>query len=130
MSDDWDDWDDDDHHPSDAGSEGWDWPSETSSRHVDTDVKPGKVASQLEKASLQSNVSCVLPNKGAVDERGLLEKAEKEGQLSREEEELTEKFFVELRGYLEDVVDPTVREDTNKVRMRCARFPRGGLLLQ
>lgn len=108
MADDWDDWGDDDNEEAaaDGGdnnssgdkSEGWDWP-------VAATTKP-PAATTAEQQSPQRH----------EDESSAVEREAREAAV----DEMTEKFFVELRSYLENLADPSVREEINQVS--CTRL--------
>ncbi|CAB1100964.1 unnamed protein product [Ectocarpus sp. CCAP 1310/34] len=104
MADDWDDWGDDDGEVAvaDGGdnsnssdkSEGWDWP-------VAATTKPPSPAIAIQQSS--------------QDENAAVEREAREAVVA----EMTEKFFVELRSYLENLADPSVREEINQELNKC-----------
>lgn len=108
MADDWDDWGDDDGEAAaaDGGdnssssdkSEGWDWP-------VAATTKPpgATIANQQSRQ----------------DENSAVEREAREAVVA----EMTENFFIELRSYLENLADPSVREEINQVRFRIFHTP-------
>ncbi|CAM9423590.1 unnamed protein product [Ectocarpus sp. 4 AP-2014] len=99
MADDWDDWGDDDGEAAaaDGGdnsnssdkSQGWDWP-------VAATTKPPAATIPTQQSS--------------QDENAAVEREAREAVVA----EMTEKFFVELRSYLENLADPSVREEINQ----------------
>lgn len=110
MADGWDDWgdddDDDNQSHSSEKSEGWDWPAEEgSSAAAAAAVVVAKPATSRTNhpVDAESNSSCT-------------EDIEAEARPARAVDEMTDKFFLELRRYQEDLADPCVREEINKVR--------------
>lgn len=105
MADDWDDWGDDDGNSvkSSDKSEGWDWPS----------AEGGSSATALGAKQEQQQ----------RDQGSALEENEAKDAAV---DEMTEKYFLELQKYLEDLADPSVREEINQVHYRCCTmdFPR------
>lgn len=106
MADDWDDWGDGDDEAAaaDGGdnsssdkSEGWDWPVAAT-----TTKPPAPICTAVPK------------QQSPEDESSAVEREAREAVV----EEMTEKFFVELRSYLENLADPSVREEINQVRLR------------
>ncbi|CAN0531226.1 unnamed protein product, partial [Ectocarpus sp. 12 AP-2014] len=104
MDDDWDDWGDDDGEAAaaDAGdnsnssdkSEGWDW--------------PGAATTKPPAATIETQQS-------SQDEKAAVEREAREAVVA----EMTEKFFIELRSYLENLADPSVREEINQELTKC-----------
>lgn len=92
MADGWDDWGDDGSASADGSdkSEGWDWPS--------AEAPAPAAGGQKQRQQQQSSAS--------------LEEAEARDAAV---DEMTEKYFVELRKYLEDLADPSVREEIDQV---------------
>lgn len=115
MSHDWDDWGDDGEQSDGVKSEGWDWPVEEEEKLAATKAAPCRRVVQVGRTSCTNSSSRAPPRKSFDDKRRAPRDEKAEEIFSRELEELTEKFFSELRGFLEDVVDPSVRESTNKV---------------
>lgn len=91
MADDWDDWGDDDNKSAKGSdkSEGWDWPAGGGSS-----AAPGAKQEQQQH-----------------DQSPAVEEAEARDAAV---DEMTEKFFLELQKYLEDLADPSVREEINQ----------------
>lgn len=101
MADGWDDWgdgDDNQSHNSEK-SEGWDWPAEE-----------GSSAAAVIPATTRTSPSV------AAESNSRTEDAEAKARTARAVNEMTDKFFSELRRYQEDLADPCVREEINKVR--------------
>ncbi|CAN0140421.1 unnamed protein product, partial [Ectocarpus fasciculatus] len=107
MADDWDDWGDDDDEAaaSDGGdnnsssdkSEGWDWPVAATTK------PPAPIGAAVPK------------QQSPEDESSAVEREAREAVV----EEMTEKFFVELRSYLENLADPSVRQKINQELTKC-----------
>lgn len=106
MADDWDDWGDDDDKSvtGDASncsekSEGWDWPG---------------TSAEKDSATAATTAERVAPNDPDSKSTRLAEAEERE---AREEAvgEMAENYFAELQRYLEDLADPSVREEINQV---------------
>lgn len=99
MADDWDDWgDDEDENSSKSAanvsissekSEGWEWPSTAAIVPSSQDGRQQEERSAALEQGLEARDAAV--------------------------EEMTGFFFAELRKYLEDLADPSVREGINKV---------------
>lgn len=90
MADEWDDWGDGDNKSANGSdkSEGWDWPSAAA---------PAPFGKQ-EQHQQQSSASL-----------------EEDGARDAALEDMTEEYFVELRQYLQDLADPSVREEIDQV---------------
>lgn len=136
MSDDWDDWGDDD--PAGKRSDGaqseeeWDWPAEndglaaelpSATQSSTTGRKPRGIAgpsphgpTTLVSAHSTDNDGTGSKDGGKLPKRESLEKVEEDIQRARMVDDVTDKFFDELRRYLEDLADPHVREEINQVR--------------
>eukprot|EP00903_Cladosiphon_okamuranus_P012183 g11426.t1 len=98
MADDWDDWGDDDDKSAKGSdkSEEWDWPAS----------ERGSSAAAAAAAAL-----------GAKQEQQELDQspiAEENEARDAAVDELMEKYFLELQKYLEDLADPSVREEINQ----------------
>lgn len=102
MADGWDDWGDGDDNQSHSSekSEGWDWPAEEG-RSAAVVVKPATTRTSRAVAAESNNRT---------------EDVEAKARTARAVNEMTDKFFSELRRYQEDLADPCVREEINKVR--------------
>lgn len=96
MADDWDDWDDDDNKSAKGSdkSEGWDWPAAEGGSSAAALAAKQEQQRHDQSSALEEEVQA---RDAAVDE-------------------MTEKYFNELRKYLEDLADPSVREEINQVR--------------
>lgn len=114
MADDWDDWGDDDDDGDNSNSknnnksvavvsnsneksEGWDWPSSNAEVAATTHNQRGERQQQEENSSPAAVLEQDLEARDAAVE------------------EMTGKYFDELRKYLEDLADPSVREAINEV---------------
>lgn len=106
MADDWDDWGDGDAHSDTEKSEGWDWPTEAGCSAEST-------ASVVLDADTNSKSRCLAEES---NQKGSDEGLEKEAQLARQVDEMTDNYFSELQKYQEDLADPSVREEINKVQ--------------
>lgn len=117
MSDGWDDWDDEDTQINEAESDGWDWPAEEERESSRTSAPTSHGATQKQRTSSSGRSSRRVSDDKRVNTEPLeLESAEEESRFAREVEDFTDKFFAELGKYLEDIADPSVRENINKVR--------------
>lgn len=100
MADGWDDWSDEDSKSAKGSdkSEGWDWPAAEGE-------SPALAAKQEQQQHDQSSA---------------LEEAEARDAAV---DEMAGKYFIELRKYLEDLADPSVREEINHVGWFAHRAP-------
>lgn len=108
MADDWDDWGDGEAQSESENSEEWDWPAAAR-----CPTEPPTTTAVVVDADIYSK------SHGLVEEsnqRGSDEGLETEAQLARQVDEMTDNFFAELKKYQEDLADPSVREEINKVR--------------
>lgn len=95
MADDWDDWGDDDNKSAKGSdkSEGWDWPA----------AEGGASGGSALVAKQEQRQHDPSPDLEDVEERNAAV------------DEMTGKYFLELQKYLEDLADPSVREEINQV---------------
>lgn len=106
MADDWDDWGDDKAQSDHDNSEGWDWPTAT-----EGSTEPAATPALLEGHTISRSRRLVEEsNQGESDEG-----QETGAQRARQVSEMADKHFVELQKYQEDLADPSVREEINKV---------------
>lgn len=113
MADDWDDWGDGDEQSDGAKSEGWDWPADerrpaASAADKNADEAPERMASRGVDRMTAAGGGGLLP--GANDQH-----IEEKERLAEQMDKMTEKFFVQLQRYLEDLADPSAREEINEV---------------
>lgn len=106
MADDWDDWGDGEAQSETEKSEGWDWPTEAG-------CSAESAASVVLDGDTDSKSRC-LPEES--HQKGSDEGLETKAQLARQVDEMTENYFAELQKYQEDLADPSVREEINKVQ--------------
>lgn len=113
MADGWDDWGDDDDNQSHSSekSEGWDWPAEE-----------GGTAAEVAKPTTTRTTRRPV----AAESTNSTENVEAEARTARAVNEMTDKFFLELRRYQEDLADPCVREEVNQVREAVTAKPYSG----
>lgn len=108
MADDWDDWGDSEAQSETEKSEGWDWPGEAG-------CSAESAASVVLNADTDSKSRCLAEES---NQKGTDEGLETEAQLARQVDEMTGNYFAELQKYQEDLADPSVRGEINKVRVK------------
>lgn len=108
MADGWDDWGDGEAQAENDNSEGWDWPTEDG-----CSTEPATATAVVVSADTNSKSHRLVEES---NQRGIDEGLETAAQLARQADEMTEKYFAELQKYQEDLADPSVREEINKVQ--------------
>lgn len=142
ADDDWDDWgdDDNDNRGPDANphleanveatqseqeeeEEGWSWPADNTC-NVNGSIEMFGRCSAASMADVptpgQSSRTHATHTRRRQQVETLKER-EAEAAFARQVDVVADKFFVELKGYLEDLADPSVREGINHVRRQAGK---------